>query len=110
MNTVSMLFKNGAQWQLHFKEFKNAEEVYRRISGATGSAAFIEVSDDYGLRGMVSSYDLMLVSLGELSRQFEAQADIAVLQARGQVMVQRRASADPMVRLGLGAAGPPLVS
>lgn len=88
--------------------------VYNNLDTAAAThAALIEptplfraVSDDYGKQVAVLPSRIVAVQLSPLAREFESEADIAILQGHAQNKLQRRAAADPMLKPIHPANGP----
>jgi hypothetical protein len=63
------------------------------------------IQDDYGHKRAFWPYSVENIALIDMEKDMDSQAQMAVIQARGQSQAQRAVQADPSIRLATMAGG-----
>jgi hypothetical protein len=93
-----------------FKAGEDAKREYATLTTALGptiegvdDSGFIKITDDYGHDVAFWTHHITHLGLIDLDKDLIAQAEIAVLQARGQARANQAVQSDPMARFISGA-------
>lgn len=89
---------NGTRDSFFYKDRQAATKVFNEF---TESLA-LTLSDDFGNIGSFDSGAVHGIRLSDMAKSFDAEIEQSLLQAQAQAKAQRRASADPALRLGGG--------
>lgn len=89
-----------------FKNFKNADECFRRASKGEGR---LEVEDDYGARGNIDLVNA-LVNFTDIARDADMQGEIHIIKQKSALKAQTNANNDIGLQLLTKGASPKIIN
>jgi hypothetical protein len=121
MHLIALQLTNVAQPAIFkFNAAKDAKREFEAILKAIGPSnsdsdellmsAFLVIEDDHGHKRGLYAHRIENAALIDMTRDLASQAEMAVLQARGQAQANRAVAADPALRLATAVAAPFLTS
>lgn len=101
---VLACFRDGKNLQFMFRSEATSLKAYDDLTAPpiiTGAAASCRITDDYGNKACIRIDDLSGVVHTHVSEDLNSQQDLAILQAHGQVKLNNRIGADPMLKAAM---------
>lgn len=102
-NLTIMLKGREQPVMLNFKGGDAAKAARDRFwAAAERVGPIIDLTDDFGATVTVWLSDVLALLVHDIDGTFEAQAEQALMQAKAQAKVNRKAQADPLLRVQSG--------
>lgn len=107
---ILLCFRDGKNLQFCFKSEANCRAAYDVLKSGTSAmleigSKRVEFTDDYGNTCEVDRTMLAAVCRTDVSKDLAANQDLQILQAHGQVKLNNRMAADPLLKAAMAMGG-----
>lgn len=102
MYLITVILQHTQQLlQFHFKQFKDADKVIKKMSikNESWETGALDIEDDYGSIGCIAKAAIAGVFLTDLSLEMEAHEIVDMAKLRKDLRVQKKRMEDPALRI-----------